>query len=398
MCFQCTTRSNEMFAREQSTGAGESDKGKIPVMDKLIKLTFLGDILCEREQIVAVQRKHVGFDCVFDGVEYLWADSNYVLANLETPLAGTEFGLTYEKMRFNAPIEFGKAVKCSGISHVSIANNHALDRGEAGLLATIRNLDAIGLDHSGAYLDEESSTGFFEKEISGVTFAVISCTYDFNKSQSDAGLPESRLWRLDLLKHPAVQIDTLSYRVKSFIAGLAPYQLRGVITAAIRKEKLHQVPDSVSVSEFGKPEHQQFFERVGDKIRKAKGRGDVVIVLPHIGGQYSETPGEWQKRVVDSIIAAGADIVVCNHVHVPQYVERRGDVLVAHCLGNFCFTPTSATSAHGHADFSVLLNVWIDPKSKKIVRQGYELLKTERRGDGISVVTPTDERWLDWRC
>ena len=367
-------------------------------MAKLIKMTFLGDMLCEREQIAAVRRRHSDYGEVFAQVKHLWSDSDYVVANLETPLAGREYKLAFEKMRFNAPVEFGEAIRKAGISHVSIANNHALDRGEEGLIATIRNLDTIGLDHSGAYLDEESSTGFFEKEISGVTFAVISCTYDFNKSQSDTGLPESRLWRLDLLKHPAVQIDTLSYRVKSFIAGLVPCQLRGAITAAIRKEKLHRVQDSISVSEFVKLEHQKFFGRIEDKIRKAKDKGDVVIVLPHIGGQYSEAPGEWQKLVVDGIVSAGADIVVCNHVHVPQRVERRCDAIVAYCLGNFCFTPNSATNADGHADYSVLLNVWIDSTTKKIVRQGYELLKTERRIDGISVVVPTRERWLDWRC
>ena len=367
-------------------------------MAELIKLTFLGDMLCEREQIAAVRRNRSSYDRIFELVKHLWSDSDYVLANLEAPLAGEEFGLTYEKMRFNAPIEFGEVIKKSGISHVSIANNHVLDRGEDGLLATIRNLDAIGLDHSGAYLDEKSSVNFFEKEICGITFAVISCTYDFNKSQFNIGLPEDRLWRLDLLKHPEAQIDTLSYRVKSFLTGFLPRCVRGAVTAAIRKEKLHKVSDSVNTDAFGKPEHQPFFDCVTRKIRMAKEKGDVVIVLPHIGGQYEEHPGDWQMRVVDALVASGADIVVSNHAHVPQYIERRGDVLVAHCLGNFCFTPTSATSAHGHADFSVLLNIWIDPTTKKIARQGYELLKTIRCADGMSIVVPTRERWLDWRC
>lgn len=367
-------------------------------MAGLAKITFLGDMLCEREQISAAKNRSVRYGEIFDQAKHLWADSDYVVANLETPLAGREFDLAYEKMRFNAPMAFGKAIKDSGITHVSIANNHALDRGEEGLVATIRNLDSIGLDYSGAYLEKESSAGFFEKEIRGIKFAFVSCTYDFNKSQFNIGLSEDRLWRLDLLKHPAKQIDTRSYRIKSFFSGLIPRSVRGAVTSALRKETLNVALDSVHVEEFGKPEHKPFFDHIAGKIKRAKAAADVVIVLPHIGGQYAEEPGDWQKRTIDALVAAGADIVVCNHAHVPQPVERRGDALVAYCLGNFCFTPTSATTANGHADYSVLLDCWIDSASRKIARQEYVLLKTVKRADGGSAVVPTQERWLDWRC
>ena len=367
-------------------------------MAGLIKVTFLGDILCERPQIAAVDRVRCGYGVVFEQVKHLWADSDYVVANLETPLAGHEFKLAYEKMRFNAPVEFGVAIRDSGIGHVSIANNHALDRSEDGLLATMHNLDKIGLDYSGAYIDKESSVNFFVKEVGGLRLAFISCTYDFNKSQFNVGLPEDRLWRLDLLKHPAAQIDTMSYRIKSFLSGLIPTRIRGTITSALRHEKLSVVPDSVRAEEFGRPEHRLFFNHIIEKIKRAKKTADVVVVLPHIGGQYAESPGVWQSKTVDALVEAGANIVVCNHVHVPQPVERRGDALVAHCLGNFCFTPTIATTAHGYADYSVLLNCWVDKDSRKIAKQNYVLLKTEKRLDGVSVVVPTKEKWQGWRC
>lgn len=367
-------------------------------MAGLIKITFLGDMLCERPQISAVERAKSDYRLIFEQVKHLWADSDYVVGNLETPISGREYGLAYEKTRFNAPIEFGQAIKDSGISHVSIANNHALDRGEAGLLATIRNLDVIGLDHSGAYLDEALSEGFFEKEISGVKFAFLSCTYDFNKSQYDTKLPESRLWRLDLLKRPAKQIDTLSYRIKSALSGLIPKQIRGAVTSVLRRETLNVVKDSVRSDEFARPENQLFLDRITTKIKHAKAVSDIVVVLPHVGGQYAEEPGDWQKMMVDTLLAAGADIVVCNHAHIPQRIEKRGDVLIAYCLGNFCFSPTSATTANGHADYSVLLNCWIDPGSRSLVTQDYVLLKTEMRADRIAEVIPTGERWLDWRC
>lgn len=367
-------------------------------MARLIKLTFLGDILCEQDQIYAITHKKSHYGVVFDQVKHLWADSDFTIGNLETPLAGKELKLAYEKMRFNAPIDFGKAIKAAGIDFVTLANNHALDRGVPGLNATISNLDKIGISHAGAYSAKEDSEEVTIKNVRDVRIAFTSCTYGVNQGLSCFSLPDDELWRVDLLKYPQTQETTKWFLVKRFITNMIPFPVKRVIRDWRKTKWLPREADSVQSEEFGKEIHELFLRRILEKIRYAKRQADLVVVLPHIGGQYVGIPGEWQKKVINAFVEAGADIIVANHAHVPQAVKKLDGVLVAYCLGNFCFTPTSATTADGHADYSILLNCWIDLDAKKLMDQDYVLLKTVKRPDGISVVVPTHERWLEWEC
>lgn len=364
-------------------------------MDRLIQLTFLGDMLCEREQIAAIWRRRTRYDVIFDQVKHLWADSDYVIGNLETPVAGKKLRYTFERMRFNAPDEFARAIKNAGIDMVSTANNHALDRGVEGVNRTIETLDCIGLEHTGSYLTREASEEIFYKEIGGIRFAFVACTYGANQGLGCNHLSDEELWRVEILKYPKQQITTKAFLVKRFLSNLVPWQVKKIFLRG-RCAPLQRMDDSVDVEEFDGPQHRPFAARALNKIRVAKGNADVVVVLPHIGGQHNAAPGPWQLKMTKAFVDAGADLVVANHAHVPLGVEKMGEALVAHCLGNFCFMPTSATRQHGRADYSVLLNCWFDPQTKKLVRQDYVLTKTLIRGDGVAVPVPTKERWLDW--
>lgn len=54
----------------------------------MIKLSFLGDIMCLKAQNDAVMKKHgeYRYDGYLSGLAPLLKDSNYVIANLESPL------------------------------------------------------------------------------------------------------------------------------------------------------------------------------------------------------------------------------------------------------------------------------------------------------------------------
>ena len=76
---------------------------------------------------------------------------------------------------------------------------------------------------------------------------------------------------------------------------------------------------------------------VGDDVRAAAARADVVVVLPHWGIEYVAEPSQRQREFAAAAVAAGADLVVGNHPHWVQGYETINGAFVAYALGNFVF-------------------------------------------------------------
>ena len=91
------------------------------------------------------------FRPVFAPLRDYLAASDYVVAHLETPISPDDTDLTHERWCFNSPRAFAEALQWAGVDFVTTANNHCLDRGTAGIAATIGALDDIGLPHTGTF-------------------------------------------------------------------------------------------------------------------------------------------------------------------------------------------------------------------------------------------------------
>lgn len=78
-------------------------------------------------------------------------------------------------------------------------------------------------------------------------------------------------------------------------------------------------------------------DHVTGVVGRLADRVDVVVVLPHWGDQYTHTPEPIQSKVGRALVRAGADLVVGGHPHWVQGLERVGDAVIAHSLGNFVF-------------------------------------------------------------
>jgi len=150
------------------------------------KITFLGDIMAEPPVLKAAKRKDGSYDFsgVFARVRPMLAKSDYVVGNLETPLAGEAAGYTANHLAFNAPDEYAIACKEAGIDLLSTANNHTFDRNYAGMERTIRTLDALGISHTGSFLPGTERPEAFYTELDGTKIAVICYTYGTNYSGS----------------------------------------------------------------------------------------------------------------------------------------------------------------------------------------------------------------------
>ena len=75
------------------------------------RITFLGDALCGGA-LLAAHETAEGYDFrpVFAPVRDLLSESDFVVANLETPIAETNDDLTHERWCFNSPRAFAEAL------------------------------------------------------------------------------------------------------------------------------------------------------------------------------------------------------------------------------------------------------------------------------------------------
>lgn len=73
-------------------------------------------------------------------------------------------------------------------------------------------------------------------------------------------------------------------------------------------------------------------------IEQVKAQGaEIVILSIHWGIEKNDMPGSEQITLAHKAVDAGADIVIGNHPHVIQGVEKYNGRYIMYSLGNFCF-------------------------------------------------------------
>lgn len=357
--------------------------------------------MCLAPQVRAIRRSGSSYEDVFARVKHLWTDSDYVMANLETPIAGSSSGYSRGQMSFNAPMDFLRAIKTAGIDFVSLANNHCLDRGIAGLDETLRCVHDVGLDSSGAYLTEDDSQEIFVKDLHGEKFAIVCSTYGINGYDA-SGLPDESIWKVDTLTRGSVtHVATRFEFARKVYARVVPEWIKS-LRRAIRSEltgrsSIVPIVDSIHPAQIGRREDKIVEERVRKKIERAQKQSRVVISLPHIGGQYNPAPGSFQKYTMSWMAAAGANMIVANHAHRPlRSGFIRKNAFAAYALGNFCFTPGVGYYLNNVlADYSIVLNVFYDVSNQRIAGITFHTVKSVVRRDGVAIVVPVYELYAE---
>ena len=78
-------------------------------------------------------------------------------------------------------------------------------------------------------------------------------------------------------------------------------------------------------------------------IAEAQQHADLVIVFAHWGIEYSRRPIKLQRRLASDWVAAGADLILGAHPHVPGAMEQIDGHMVFYSLGNFIFDQNWST-------------------------------------------------------
>lgn len=262
----------------------------------LASISFVGDILVHEALYRAVVSGSKNFNQIWRRTDGLMGKAEFSVGNLEGPAAmgvdrhgrdHGDVGFIYDEVvysgsnfSFNYHPRILSDLKTSGYDLLTLANNHALDRGSLGIDKTLAAARNLALPIVGVRDSVERNGEFYRiVAIKNLRVAFLGCTEMSN------GNVDKKDQLLFCYKNP---------------------------------------------------------ERILEIIRKVAARSDVdaLIVLPHWGDEYNHTPDGSQKSYARRYLEAGATAVIGSHPHVLQpwekYVTQDGrETLIAYSLGNF---------------------------------------------------------------
>ena len=293
---------------------------------------------------------------------------DYLVGNLETPVAGEEMRYTFERYCFNTPVGFIKAMKKVGFDMITLANNHCMDRGEEGILKTLQNCKNEGFETIGLYANEDERNQVFVKEIDGIKIAFINYTYGTNAFAHHR-----------FLTHP--YMDNLFQPQETLKGSIHLLETNEEIGANVERIYYKKSEEYDCV----KP-HLDQLER---DIKNAKKVADYVIMIMHSGGQYNIEIDPYSKYIAGKIKEFGADIIVGHHPHIIQECENKDGYLTVYSLGNFMDSPAVEGEKEIDYRYNAVLHLTLTKKADKVIVEKQFSLYKVLEGDGYLHVADT---------
>lgn len=267
----------------------ENTSAKIeePIIPKDITINFvaIGDIMCHNTNFKAAydsSTKTYDFTPVFKNVKKYISKADIAIGNLETTFAGESRGYSGYPT-FNSPIELGVSIKDMGIDVLSTANNHTMDKGATGVINTLDALDELEISHTGTSRSKEEQDTILIKDVNGLKIAFVAFTYGTNGIPIPSG--------------------------KEYLVNLID---KNLILEQINLAKEQDV--------------------------------DLICASMHWGIEYAQKQNKEQEELADFLFQNGVDIIIGNHAHVIEPMEKRNitledgtekEVFVVYALGNF---------------------------------------------------------------
>ena len=364
--------------------------------ERPVKVTFVGDVMCQGPMLEPY-RTASGWDFsgIFAGVKGLFAESDYVIANLETPLAPDDQDLTHARWEFCSPKAFAQAVKDAGIDFVFTANNHCLDRGPAGIARTVAALDAVGLPHTGTFATKAAAETPTIIDVKGFKLGLLSYTYGSNAFSNHQYLDDSNRFMVNLFQQQEVSepLARAWYANRNSPDGRKYEEM----------EKTRR-PENLTLPVYERQEaHDAERARLkADVARMKAAKPDFTVMSMHTGGQYNPVATKYTKELTSFLFGCGVDIISGTHEHVVHAGEFGGidqNRLATYSLGNF----DSLNGVWGEpmdkmADYSIAWHVYLDhdPQGRpRLAKTSFTVLKCIRgdRDKTIRVV-PAAELYI----
>lgn len=224
----------------------------------------------------------------------------------------------------------------------AVANNHALDWGEEGLLDTLAALDAAGLGHAGAGRDRAQASAPAVIEVPGQGRVLV-----FAAAASTSGVPAA--WG-------------------------ATESRAGVCL-------LDDPPERTA-------------RRIAEAARASRRPGDVVVASLHWGGNWGYGIPEEDVRLARALVdSAGVDIVHGHSSHHPKAIEvYHGRPILYGCGDLLDDYEGIAGCEEFRDDLGLMYFVTLDPGSRALA--ACEMVPTRRRRLRLERAEAPEARWL----
>lgn len=199
---------------------------------------------------------------------------DFSFVNLESPITESE----YEPIPKCGPNlhcirEAAEAIKYAGFTGVTMANNHILDYGEAGLFKSVECCKNLGLDIVGVGKNSKEAANVLYLRKNSETLAIVNCCeHEFSIATENS-------------------------------AGANP---------------LNPIKQYYAICE-------------------ARKKSDYVVVIVHGGHEHFQLPSPRMQDTYRFFIDSGADVVVNHHQHCFSGYELYKGKPIFYGLGNFCF-------------------------------------------------------------
>ena len=283
-CAAVAPASHPAAVRSHASAAASHVPGPSPgPASRDITLAFAGDVNFAKR--TAKLLRHPA--AAFGPVSAVLGSADLTAVNLET--AVTSRGTPQPKQfHFRTTQTAFTAIRAAGIDVVTLANNHVLDYGLAGLKDTLAAARTARFPYVGIGVNARAAWAPYMTTIKGHRIAIIGV---------------------------------------SQVAELA----------------------SSWVATSGRPGEANAINtrRTLAAVRAAKKRAGVVIVFMHWGTEGQACPDANQLALAPRLARAGADIIIGAHAHTLQGSGWLGHTFVAYGMGNFLWWEHSFSTATG---------------------------------------------------
>lgn len=258
-----------------------------------MNIIIAGDF-CPHDR-VATLMEYGKYSEIFEDVKSIIKKSDYSVVNFECPIVTDPNDLPIYKCGPNLRIKPNaiELIKYAGFKCVTLANNHFLDYGVGGVIATLRICDNAGIDRIGGGMDNKEASMIFYKEIDNKLIALINCCeHEFSiATEHSAG-------------------SNAFDPIKQYYA-----------------------------------------------ICEAHSKADYVIVITHGGHEGYPLPSPRMQETFRFFIDCGADVVINHHQHCYSGYEVYKDKPIFYGLGNFCFDYSSIRNLDWNQGYMVELKI-----------------------------------------
>lgn len=282
---------------------------------------------------------------------YIWGDAldelervahDVRIINLETAVTKSDDywkgkGINYRMNPENIP-----CITAAGINCCALANNHVLDWGYPGLIETLETLEKKDLAGAGAGRDLREAEAPAVFEVGGRGRVIV-----FSFGSGTGGIP--LIW--------AASEDSPGVNL-----------LRDLSEGTVR--------------------------HIGEKVRKVKQGGDIVVLSIHWGGNWGYEIAQEQREFAHGLIdRAGVDVIHGHSSHHVKGIEVYKSRLILYGCGDF-LNDYEGIGGYGYfrGDLGLMYFAGIDSSTRKIV--SLQMTPTQVKHFRVNRAARADAQWL----